>query len=78
MPLNLTLLKGCQIVGVFWGAWVAMFGDENKKNFEQLFELYSEGKINPETSDKFTLETSADAIAHLANRKAKGKVIINF
>ena len=55
-----------------------MFGDENKKNFEQLFELYSEGKINPETSDKFTLETSADAIAHLANRKAKGKVIINF
>ncbi len=78
MPLNLTLLKGCQIVGVFWGAWVAMFGDENKKNFEQLFELYSQGKINPEASDKFTLETSADALAHLANRKAKGKVIINF
>jgi NADPH2:quinone reductase len=78
MPLNLTLLKGCQIVGVFWGAWVSMFGDENKKNFEQLFELYSQGKINPEASDKFTLETSADAIAHLANRKAKGKVIINF
>ena len=78
MPLNLTLLKGCQIVGVFWGAWVAMFAAENLKNFDELFNLFSQGKINPQTSDKFTLDTSADAIAHLANRKAKGKVIINF
>ena len=78
MPLNLTLLKGCQIVGVFWGAWVAMFAAENLKNFDELFNLFSQGKINPQTSDKFTLDTSADAIAHLANRKAKGKVVINF
>ena len=68
MPLNLTLLKGCQIVGVFWGAWVAMFAAENLKNFDELFNLFSQGKINPQTSDKFTLDTSADAIAHLANR----------
>ena len=78
MPLNLTLLKGCQIVGVFWGAWAAMFAAENQKNFDELFNLFSQGKINPQSSDKFTLDTSADAIAHLANRKAKGKVIINF
>jgi NADPH2:quinone reductase len=78
MPLNLTLLKGCQIVGVFWGAWVAMFAAENLKNFDELFNLFSQGKINPQSSDKFTLDTSADAIAHLANRKAKGKVVINF
>ena len=78
MPLNLTLLKGCQIVGVFWGDWVAMFAAENLKNFDELFNLFSQGKINPQTSDKFTLDTSADAIAHLANRKAKGKVVINF
>jgi NADPH2:quinone reductase len=49
-----------------------------KKNFDELFNLFSQGKINPQSSDKFTLDTSADAIAHLANRKAKGKVVINF
>ena len=78
MPLNLTLLKGCQIVGVFWGAWTGMFPAENQKNFEELFEMYKDGKITPAPSDKFTLETSAEAIAHLKDRKAKGKVVINF
>ena len=78
MPLNLTLLKGCQIVGVFWGAWTGMFPAENQKNFEELFQMYKGGKINPAPSDKFTLETSAEAIAHLKDRKAKGKVVINF
>ena len=78
MPLNLTLLKGCQIVGVFWGAWVGMHPEENKKNFEELFKLYSEGMINPEVSDSFTLDDGALAIAHLKDRKAKGKVIIEI
>ena len=78
IPLNITLLKGCQIVGVFWGAWVGMCPDENNKNFAELFKLHAEGKINPEVSQKYSLEDSADAFLHLANRKAKGKVIINI
>ena len=78
MPLNLTLLKGCQIVGVFWGAWVGMHPEENKKNFEELFKLHSEGKIDPEVSDSFNLDDGALAIAHLKDRKAKGKVIIEI
>ena len=78
IPLNITLLKGCQIVGVFWGAWVGMHPDENNKNFDELFKLHAEGKINPEVSQKYALEKSADAFSHLANRKAKGKVIINM
>ena len=78
IPLNITLLKGCQIVGVFWGAWVGMHPDENNKNFDDLFKLHAEGKINPEVSQKYALENSADAFFHLANRKAKGKVIINM
>ena len=78
IPLNITLLKGCQIVGVFWGAWVGLFPDENKKNFDELFKLHAEGKINPEVSQRFALEDSAEAFSHLANRKAKGKVIINI
>ena len=48
------------------------------KNFNELFEMYKDGKINPAPSDKFTLKTSAEAIAHLKDRKAKGKVVINF
>ena len=78
IPLNITLLKGCQIVGVFWGAWVGLFPDENKKNFDELFKLHAEGKINPEVSQRFALEDSAEAFSHLANRKAKGTVIINI
>jgi NADPH2:quinone reductase len=78
IPLNITLLKGCQIVGVFWGAWVGMHPDKNNKNFDELFKLHAEGKINPEVSQKYALENSADAFSHLANRKAKGKVIINM
>ena len=78
IPLNITLLKGCQVVGVFWGAWVGMCPDENNKNFAELFKLHAEGKINPEVSQKYSLENSADAFLHLANRKAKGKVIINM
>jgi len=77
LPLNLALLKSCQIVGVFWGAWTMMFADENEKNFKELFDLHAAGKINPEISDRFSLEESAAAIAHLKDRKAKGKVIID-
>ena len=78
VPTNLALLKGMKIVGVFWGAWVGMFPEENRKNFEELFKLHSEGKINPEISDSFSFYDSALAIAHLKDRKAKGKVIIKI
>jgi NADPH2:quinone reductase len=78
IPINLALLKGMKIVGVFWGAWVGMFPEENKKNFEELFQLHSDGKINPEVSDSFSLDDGANAIAHLKDRKAKGKVIIKI
>ena len=77
IPLNLALLKNCQIVGVFWGAWTLMFPAEHEKNLQELFDLHADGKINPEISDRFSLEESAAAIAHLKDRKAKGKVIID-
>ena len=50
----------------------------DKKNFEELFKLHSDGKINPEVSDSFSLDDGAQAIAHLKDRKAKGKVIIKI
>jgi len=55
-----------------------MFPKENQKNFEELFELLEAGKINPRIKDKFKLEDSAKAIAHLAERKATGKVIVEI
>jgi NADPH2:quinone reductase len=76
LPLNLTLLKSCQIVGVFWGAWVARSPKEHEANMAELFELYKAGKIRPHISNTYSLDTAADAILELSERRAKGKVVI--
>ncbi len=76
VPLNLTLLKSCDIVGVFWGAAVARDPKAHQENVKQLMDMYAEGKIKPYVSETFSLERAGDAIAHLANRKAMGKVVV--
>lgn len=76
LPLNLTLLKSCQIVGVFWGAFVMSRPEENAANLAELFALYEEGKVKPHISERFPLERSADAIRVLAERRAEGKVVV--
>ncbi|MAK59610.1 MAG: NADPH:quinone oxidoreductase [Ponticaulis sp.] len=76
IPLNLTLLKSCDIRGVFWGAWARQFPDQYENDVKELFEFYLAGKIKPHISAKFPLEESAEAIKHLSERKATGKVVI--
>lgn len=76
IPLNLTLLKGCDVVGVFWGAAVARDPKGHQENVRELLELYAAGKIKPYVSERFPLERGADAIVHLASRKALGKVVV--
>ncbi len=76
IPLNLTLLKGCSIVGVFFGAWRARDPEANRRNVAELMALYDQGRIRPHVSERFPLERGADAIAHLASRKALGKVVV--
>ena len=76
LPLNLTLLKSCQIVGVFWGAFVMSRPEENAANLAELFALYEEGRVKPHISERFPLERSADAIRVLAERRAEGKVVV--
>jgi len=76
IPLNLALLKCCQIVGVFWGGWVAKNPEKHRKNVAELLEMYTAGKIKPFISERFTLERAGEAITHLANRKALGKVVV--
>ena len=78
LPLNLTLLKSCQIVGVFWGAWVARNPKGHAANLAELFELYQAGKIRPHVSNRYPLARSADAIKELSERRAKGKVVITI
>jgi NADPH2:quinone reductase len=78
IPLNLTLLKGCDIVGVFWGAAVARDAKGHQENVRELMELYAAGKIKPYVSERFPLARGADAIVHLASRKAMGKVVVTI
>jgi len=76
IPLNLALLKGCDIVGVFWGTWVAKNPQRHQASVAELLAMYAEGKIKPFVSERFPLERAADAIKHLASRKAMGKVVV--
>ncbi|WP_018148854.1 NADPH:quinone oxidoreductase family protein [Henriciella marina] len=78
MPLNLTLLKSCNIIGVFWGAAVARDPKANEQNIKEIFELYESGKIKPHVSNTYPLEKGADAITELMDRKAKGKVVVTM
>jgi len=78
LPLNLTLLKSCQIVGVFWGAFVMSQPEANAANVAELFRLYRDGKIKPYISSRYPLEQAADAIRELGERRAEGKVIVTI
>ncbi|MDE2579587.1 MAG: NADPH:quinone oxidoreductase family protein [Hyphomicrobiales bacterium] len=78
LPLNLTLLKGCDVVGVFWGDAVRRDPAGHVENMRQMFEMYKAGKIRPTVSERFPLERAADAIAWLTSRKAMGKVVVTM
>lgn len=76
LPLNLTLLKSCDVRGVFWGAHVAREPDRNQTNMTELFTMYQEGKIKPHVSETFPLARGGEAIQYLIDRKALGKVVV--
>lgn len=78
IPLNLTLLKGCDIRGVFWGSFVAREPEANAANLGVLMTWFAEGVITPHISARYSLETAADAIRYLADRKASGKVVVEI
>jgi NADPH:quinone reductase-like Zn-dependent oxidoreductase len=78
LPLNLTLLKSCDVRGVFWGAFAARDPKANAAHIETLFRLWREGKIAPRVSRTWPLEQGGEAIAHLAARKAVGKLVVTM
>jgi NADPH2:quinone reductase len=78
LPLNLTLLKSCQVVGVFWGAFTRRDPKGNAANIAELMQLYIKGAIKPVVSERFPLARAGEAIARLAARKAMGKIVVTM
>ncbi len=78
VPLNLALLKGCQIVGVFWGASVFREPDAHAENLSELFDLYAAGKVTPRITARFPLSEGAAAIELLSQRSVLGKVVVTM
>jgi NADPH2:quinone reductase len=78
IPLNLTLLKGCSIVGVFWGRFTGEEPKVHLQNISELWELFASGKLNPIVTDVYPLEQYEDAYNCMIERRARGKVIITM
>jgi NADPH:quinone reductase len=76
VPLNLALLKGCQIVGVFWGMFKGVENALHNENMDELMKWYQEGKVRPRISKSYPLEDALQALRDMADRKVKGKVVI--
>ncbi|QSB45394.1 NADPH:quinone oxidoreductase family protein [Tsuneonella flava] len=78
MPLNLTLLKSCDICGVFWGAFTAREPEKFRAQVDELFAMLKDGRIDPLVSETFPLEHGGEAIAKLENRQAVGKLVVTM
>jgi len=78
IPANLTLLKGCSVVGVFWGAFTQKEPKTSAQNMMDLFKLYTDGKIKPRISEVFAFEDYAKALNALTERRAKGKIVLRM
>lgn len=76
LPLNLVLLKGCDVVGVFWGGFLEREPEGHATSLAALFRLYAEGRIRPEISGRFPLARGGEAIRALASRQARGKLVV--
>ena len=76
LPLNLTLLKGCQIVGVFWGAFTARDPKKNQENLTELMHWVRDGKLKPHVSKIYPFSKAADALNDMAARKVLGKIVL--
>jgi len=76
LPLNLTLLKSCDVRGVFWGAFAARDPQANAAHLRTLMRLWEEGRIAPRVSATWPLARGGEAIAHMAARAAVGKLVV--
>jgi NADPH:quinone reductase len=76
VPTNLILLKSCQVVGVFYGAFSARLPKESRQNFQEIMAMFESGKLNPLVGKEFAFEQYAEALNCLEQRQAIGKVVL--
>ena len=77
IPLNLALLKGCDIVGVFWGSFIERDPAGHRANTEQLLEWCARGKLSAHVHAVYPLEEAAAALKAIAARQVMGKIILH-
>jgi NADPH2:quinone reductase len=77
IPLNLVMLKGCAIIGVFWTAFVERYPEKHRANMIQLLDWCQQGLISPHIHASFALVETATALSLIEGRKVTGKVIVN-
>ncbi len=78
VPLNLALLKSCQIIGVFWGAFTMRNPKQHQENLQELFNMYKNKKIKPKITASFSLKEAAKALSSIEKRKSLGKVVLTM
>ena len=78
LPLNLTLLKSCDVCGVFWGAFAARDPKANATHVDALFRLWRQGMISPRISATYPLERAGEAIRAIAERRVVGKLVVRL
>ncbi|CAN5491198.1 NADPH:quinone oxidoreductase family protein [soil metagenome] len=76
IPLNLVLLKGCQICGVFWGSFAIRDPRKNQTNAEQIFAWVGEGRLHPHVDDTIPFARAQEAFEKMARREVKGKLVL--
>lgn len=76
IPLNLALLKGCAIVGVFWGAFAEREPKANLQNITELFQWYQTGELKPHIQKTYSLEEAPQALYDMLERRAMGKLVV--
>ena len=76
LPINLTLLKGASVVGVFWGAFTGREFEENQKNISDINEMLGKGQIKPLISKEIPMENAVEAIKLIGSRGVVGKVVL--
>jgi NADPH2:quinone reductase len=76
IPLNLALLKGCSIVGVFWGDFTRREPERNAANIQELLGWLQSGRVSPLISARYPLERAVEALRDVLDRKVTGKAVI--
>ena len=76
IPLNLPLLKGCAVMGVFWGAFAEREPKANYQNVMELLQFYQNGQMKPHIQRTFSLEEAPQALYDMLERRVMGKLVV--